>query len=236
MRSAAIVVGLALVACGCGTDGGGERPDVGSLAATVTAQTAGKSAHVAFALTTGATQVTGEGGYRLGPDVAADFSIAGPDGPTRFIMLDKTIYLQRAENAWLRFPSSRPEVSQLANSMIGQADVGRQIEKLRAAGTVTAVADESLEGRPATRYAIEADVAKLIDAEPDAVLKASLKALRDQGTTKIPYTLWIDRANLPVRITVDGPASATTTYTRWGEPVDVLAPPADQITDAPPRT
>ena len=71
MRSAVIVVGLALVASGCGAGGGdtGDRRDVGTLAATVTAKTAGKSAHVAFALTNGASQVTGEGGYRLGPAV-----------------------------------------------------------------------------------------------------------------------------------------------------------------------
>jgi hypothetical protein len=233
MRSAAIVVALALVASGCGTSGG--RPDVGELAATVTAQTAGKSAHVAFALTNGASQVTGEGGYRVGPDLAADFSITAADGRTRFIMLDKTIYLQRPDKGWLRFPASRPDVSQLASSMIGQADIGQQISKLRAAGTITGTADESFEGQPTTRYTIDVDVAKLADSEPDAVLKASLKSLRDKGTTKLPYTLWVDRNNRPVRITVDGPASVTTTYTHWGEPIDVTAPPADQVTDAPVR-
>jgi hypothetical protein len=234
MRSAVVAFGLALVVAGCGTSGG-DRPDVGALAATVTAHTAGKSAHVAFALTSGASQVTGEGGYRVGPDLAADFNITAPDGPTRFIMLDKTIYLRRPNQPWLRFAASRPEVNQLATSMIGQADIGAQISKLHAAGTITGTADESLEGHPATRYTIDVDVAKLIDTEPDPVVKASLKSLRDKGTTRIPYTLWVDRDNLPIRITIDGPASVTTTYTHWGDPVVVVAPPADQVTEAPTR-
>ena len=119
--------------------------------------------------------------------------------------------------------------------MIGQADIGRQLEKLRTAGTITSTSEDSLEGRPATRYTIEVDVTRLADAEPDAVLKAGLKSLRDKGITKLPYTLWVDRENLPLRINVDGPASVTTTYTRWGEPVEVVAPPADQVTEAPTR-
>lgn len=221
---------------GCGS-GPGEQSTVDSLATAVTTQTAGKSAHVAFALTNGATQLTGEGGYRVGPDLAADFNISAPDGPTRFIMLDKTIYLlpPKASTAkpWLRFPASRPDVSQLANSMIGQADIGGQLAKLRSAGTVTSTADESLEGVATTRYSIAVDVARLADSEPDAVLKSSLKALRDKGITTIPYTLWLDRANLPLRISIDGPASVTTTYTHWGEPITVTAPPPDQTTDAP---
>jgi hypothetical protein len=224
MRSAAIVVCLGLMVAGCGSADGG-RSDLGSLAATVTAQTAGKkSAHVTFALASGATVVTGEGAYRVGPDLAADFDIKAPDGPTRFIMLDKTIYLRRGNDGWVRFAADRAEVSQLATAMIAQADIGKQIDKLRTAGTITATTDETIEARPATRYSIDVDVAKLIAAEPDRVLKAGLQSLRDKGITTIPYTLWIDRDNLPVRITVAGPASASTTYTHWGEPVQVSAP------------
>lgn len=234
MRTAVVAVCVGLVLTGCGSEEA--RPDVGTLAASVTAQTADKkSAHVTFALSSGATQITGEGGYRVGPDLAADFSIVAPDGETRFIMLDKTIYLRPPDKGWLRFPSSRADVSQLATSMIGQADIGRQLEKLRTAGTITSTSEDSLEGRPATRYTIEVDVTRLADAEPDAVLKAGLKSLRDKGITKLPYTLWVDRENLPLRINVDGPASVTTTYTRWGEPVEVVPPPADQVTEAPTR-
>ena len=224
MRSAVIVVCLGLLVAGCGSDSA-PRPDLGTLAATVSERTAGKkSAHVTFALASGPTVVTGEGGYRVSPDLAADFSVSAPDGPTRFIIVDKNIYLQRPDRAWQRFAADRPEVSQFANSMIAQADIGRQIDKLRTAGTITATAEEPVEGHPATRYTIEVDVAKLIATEPDAVLRAGLESLRSKGTTTIPYTLWVDRDGLPVRINIGGPASATTTYTNWGDPVSVTAP------------
>lgn len=223
MRSAAIVVCLGLLVAGCGSSS--DRSDLGALAASVTSQTAGKkSAHVTFALASGPTVVTGEGGYRIDPDLAADFSISAPDGPTRFIILSKTIYLQRPGQAWQRFAADRPEVSQLVAAMVTQADIGKQIDKLRTAGTLTATADETIEGHPATRYNIDVSVAKLIATEPDAVLKASLTTLRDKGITTIPYTLWIDRDNLPIRMTVAGPATATTTYTDWGTPLQVTAP------------
>src|SRR5207249_849161 len=105
---------------GCGSGGDQDaHPGVGTVASTVTERTAGKSAHVAFALTSGATQITGEGGYRLGPDLAADFNLTAADGPTRFILLDKTIYLRRPNQSWLRYAASRPEVNQLASSMVG---------------------------------------------------------------------------------------------------------------------
>jgi LppX_LprAFG lipoprotein len=223
MRSAAIVMCLGLLVVGCGSSS--DRSDLAALAASVTSQTAGKkSAHVTFALSSGPTVVTGEGGYRVDPDLAADFSISAPDGPTRFIMLDKSIYLQRPGQAWQRFAADRPEVSQLAAAMVTQADIGKQIDKLRTAGTLTATADETIEGRQATRYNIDVSVPKLIAAEPDPVLKASLTSLRDKGTSTIPYTLWVDHDNLPVRMTVAGPATATTTYTDWGTPIQVTAP------------
>jgi hypothetical protein len=230
-----VFVGAVFVVAGCGSSGDA-RPDVGALAARVTQQTAGKSAHVAFAMTSGAEQVTGEGGYRVGPDLAADFNITAAAGPTRFIMLDKTIYLQRPGQTWVRYAGNRPEVSQLAASMVGQTDIGAQIAKLRTAGTVTGTADETIEGRPATRYAIDVDVAKLAAAEPDPVLRAALNSLHDKGTSTLPYILWLDRDNLPVRTSITGPASVTATYTHWGEPLEVNPPPADQITDAPTRT
>ncbi len=93
MRRAAIVVCLGLLVAGCGA-ASDDRSDLGSLAAAVSERTAGKkSAHVTFALASGPTVVTGEGGYRVAPDLAADFTITAPDGLSRFIVLDKTVYL-----------------------------------------------------------------------------------------------------------------------------------------------
>ncbi|HEV2780966.1 MAG TPA: hypothetical protein VGX25_16400 [Actinophytocola sp.] len=242
MRRELAGLALVLIVTGCG--GGAESTsgtDIGALAADVTAQLAGRtSAHVTFEVTGGAT---GDGGYRTTPDLAADFTMTGPDGPSRFIMLDGIMYVrpprpEQPARPWLRFAAGRQDVAALAGAMIEQADIGRQLGRLRQAGTITATATETVDGQPVYRYKIDLDVARLAEAEADHVLKTGLRELRAQGVERIPYELWLDGTGLPVKITMDLPgqsAKLTIGYTRWGEPVDVTAPPADQVIDAPDR-
>jgi hypothetical protein len=240
-------VGLAVVVSGCGGSDEEAKPhnDVGALAAEITAQLSSrKSAQVSFEL----GGMTGQGGYRTAPDLAADFSMTDASGSSRFIVLDKAIYLQlpdkgRAElgvdKPWVRFASGRQGVSALAELMTQQADVGRQIAKMKSAGTIKSATSEDLDGRRTTHYSIDVDVNRLAESEQDPVLKASLQEIREMGTTTIPYQLWLDESNLPVRTIMDVPGDpsgkVTMRYARWGDPVDVAAPPADQVADAPER-
>jgi hypothetical protein len=181
------LLGLLLVLSGCSGTGAPETPDVGALAASVTAQTASrKSAHVTFQ-TAGGT--TGQGDYRVSPDLAADFSMSSALGPTRFILLDKVIYLRLPQSEgstrpWIRFARFAAGTDGLVDAMIEQADIGRQLEKIRTAGTVT----EHLDGLPTTRYTIDVDLARLIDAERDTVVQGSLRELAKRGVTSIPYS------------------------------------------------
>src|SRR5256885_4720774 len=95
-------IGVLLVLTACGTDHAAAPPDVASLAATVTAQTSSRgTAHVAFQMDGG---TSGEGVYRTSPTLAADFTTTGPDGQSRFILLDKTIYLRPPARDWMRLP------------------------------------------------------------------------------------------------------------------------------------
>jgi hypothetical protein len=215
------IVGLALVLSACGGVEGGTGPGVDTLAATVTAQTARKNtAHVVFDLDKG---TTGEGVYRTSPGFAADFTVTMPDGPTRLIVLDKAIYLQRQAKPWVRYPAGSTE---LAESMTAQADIGRQLARIQAAGTIADTASEYLDGRRTTRYSIDVDVAKLADVERDSVVQSGLRELRKQGVTRIPYRLWLDEENLPVKIVMALPGQTSTVrYTKWGEPIEVVAPP-----------
>jgi len=101
---------------------------------------------------------------------------------------------------------------------------------MRTAGTITQTSTETLDGVRSTRYAIDVDLAKLIEAEPDAVVKGSLQALGKQGVTRISYQLWLDGQNLPAKVTTSFAGKVNSIrYSRWGEPVEVSAPPADQL-------
>jgi hypothetical protein len=217
------VVGLALVVCACGGDA---RPDLGALAEQVGTRTAGKGAHVTFELAGG---TRGEGDYRVAPDLAAEFHLTGISGPTQFVLLDKVIYLRSDPNAgWHRYAAGTVK---LADSLVEQANLGRQLDRMRSAGTITATTAETVDGVRTTRYAIDVDLAKLIEAEPDEVLKGTLRALAQQGVTRMPYQLWLDGQNLPVKITTSLAGKVNTVhYSRWGEPVRVSAPPPDQVT------
>jgi hypothetical protein len=219
MRKA--LVGLALVLSGCGVGGGARQPSVDTLASTVTAQTARKnSAHVAFELDKG---TTGEGVYRTSPRFAADFIVTMQGGPTHLIVLDKEIYLQQQAKPWVRSTGS----ADLAESMTAQADIGRQLARMQAAGTITATVSEYVDGRRTTRYSIDVDIAKLAEVERDSVVQAGLRDLRRQGVARIPYQLWLDEENLPVKVVVTVPGQISTVrYTKWGEPIDVKAPPS----------
>jgi hypothetical protein len=214
------MIGLVLVLSACGGNGGTES-GVDTLAATVTAQTAHKNtAHVAFDLDKG---TRGEGVYRTSPQFAADFTMTMPDGPTHLIVLDKAIYLQRQAKPWARYSAGSAE---LAESMTAQADIGRQLARMQAAGTITGTASEYIDGRRTTRYSIDVDVAKLAGVERDSVVQGGLRELRKQGVTRIPYQLWLDDENLPVKVVVTLPGQTSTVrYTKWGEPIEVTAPP-----------
>lgn len=254
-----LVLVLVLGACGGEKDdnpggGGAILADVNALAAAVSTQTANKnSAHITFELTGGAESVKGEGSYRLVPDLAGDFAMRVDEGPNRFIVLDKTIYMQLPEKdrkqmgvdkPWVRFVQGGADIGSkvftyVADSMIDQADITKQIEKMKAAGAITKTAKEELDGQQTTHYTIEVEVAKLIEIEQDMLVKAGLEELKRKGVTKIPYELWLSADNLPLKIVIDtaGPGGAsgkvTMRWDRWGEPVDIKAPPADQVADPP---
>lgn len=232
MRRALVGLSLGLVALvsGCGEDA---PPDAAALADTVAAKAASKqSTHVRFELG-GIT--TGEGSYRIAPDLAADVSMSAPDGQSRYIVLDKAIYLrqQGGEKPWVRFAAGSGSV---VESMAVQANISVQLARMKAAGTITDTAKEDIDGRATTRYSIDLDVDRLTAYEPAEGLKASLRELRKQGITRIPYRLWLDEEKLPVKVVIEiAGQSSIVRYGKWGEPIAITAPPADQVVDAPKR-
>jgi hypothetical protein len=93
--------------------------------------------------------------------------------------------------------------------MIEQADIGRQLEKIRTVGTVT----EHLDGRPTTRYTIDVGLARLIDAERDTVVQGSLRELANAASpasrTSCGWTARTCRCGSP-STSPAGPAPLTT--------------------------
>lgn len=94
------------------------------------------------------------------------------------------------------------------------------------AGIVSA-GQTRLDTLPVNHYWLEFDAAKAPELFPEL---AGVPA-------KLPAELWLDAAQRPARFAVEVPGPATglkgtTTYHGWGEPLDIQAPPADQVVDA----
>ena len=61
------------------------------------------------------------------------------------------------------------------------------------------------------------------------------KAMNGAGLKQIPWTLWLDDRGLPHKYTTalhdkrGEQVRITVTYSKWGVPVDIKPPPADQV-------
>jgi len=125
--------------------------------------------------------------------------------------------------------------------VVAQNDPARTIDQIRRAGTLVKSEHTQLAGRSATHYWIDVELAKL-DAELPAGVDADVvKQLRGK-VSKLDLELWLDDGALPDQVLIDlspmlaaagAPAGSgakiTTDYSAWGAPVDVEAPPPDQV-------
>ena len=143
--------------------------------------------------------------------------------------------------AWIKI-----DVDELAEYLpqmggAGQANPGDQgLQALEGlSGDVERVGDDTVAGRHAVHYRAEIDDAKVADALPDPSSKAA-SALRKIGT--VPADVWIDDHDRVVKLRFamsggalggsgSGTVEMTLEVTAFGVPVDVQAPPADQVLD-----
>jgi hypothetical protein len=126
-----------------------------------------------------------------------------------------------------------------------EADPTKALDMLRKAGSPVYVGSETLNGVSTSHYRSVVDVRRLIAAEPDADIRASLrKAMELSGTTSFPVDAWIDDQGYLRRMhwTETGTAPdgrntpVTTEYTEelsgFGSGATVSLPPAAGVVDA----
>jgi hypothetical protein len=174
-------------------------------------------------------------------------------GKVKIVLVSGTIYLALPPSiAGVLNTSGKPWVKvdltgvdpqfqslgQTAN-LAGQADPTQLIQQISAAGTITNVSHETVNGVATTHYSISVDVSKLLrSANANAQEQQELAQL---GITTLPFDIWVNGDNLPIRIVTKIPFPATTSmspgqpvsitvnYSDWGRPVTITAPPADQV-------
>ena len=158
------------------------------------------------------------------PQVSMEMTIPGIATPVQSVVIDGNQYMNMGEmsgNMWIKMDTATDP------SLAASADPVQQLRAFRSAVTdVTEVGKEDVNGVDTTHYTVTVDTTKMTT---DATSTAGLPPT-------MTYEIWLDgegrTAKMVIDLTSAGVAGSTTmTFSKFGEPVTIVAPPADQITD-----
>jgi hypothetical protein len=232
---------------------------VADLGAIVQHNTGTKNAaHITMAMNVsgmGAVNATGDVKFG-GGQIAEHMTMTLPGmGDMEMVMIGTTSYIKipssmagmpgvNTGKPWTKFDmnsmgagtNSFGSTANLAN----QADPTQLISTITQAGTITNVTHDTVDGASTTHYAITVDVQKMIANLGGSNSAAQKQAMSQWGIKTMPFDIWVNSDNLPVKITTDiamggmtgsasSQANVTVNYTNWGESVTIAAPPADQV-------
>ncbi|WP_328296121.1 hypothetical protein OG218_26075 [Kineococcus sp. NBC_00420] len=255
--SGAAVLALGLGACGGGDDSASKPTTATSSPATeLTAMQVVKASSVQskeagsgkFSFTMDGTasgqalNFSGDGAFDIAKNAfEMTMSLPAEAGGSKltFRMVDGVAYLSgaplTAEGQWMKMPLDQLGATGLDTSSM---DPAKSLEQLQGvADGVKEVAQISVRGVQAKGYAGTIDATKALELAPaEQQTDEAKKAAAQLGS--IPFTLYVDDQNRPVRmteqITVEGSTlNVSMDYYDWGSSVDVAAPDPASVTEAP---
>jgi hypothetical protein len=247
---------------GSSSDGGGVLKVFGNaldLAGAVNNNNKAKSAKITMQGTTAGQTLTGDGAFSVdGSNAAVKMTMnIGAMGQIEMVIVDKAFYMKMpaslagqgglsADKPWIKISANGTDalsksLGPMLEKMGDNFDISKQMAQLKDAGEITKSAKETLDGAETTHYWIKIDMLKAIAAtQTDPQLKqAAEDAAKKAGSTTADMQMWVSADNLPLQIKMTMPAAAgqnvdmTVKYSDWGKPVDIKAPPADQVGELP---
>lgn len=168
------------------------------------------------------------------------------------IMIDRKIYMKMP--AGMGGDASKPWMAMSMDDLgaggaqFGQSmefsDPAKTLEMIQQNGKILNTSQTTIDGQPATTYEVELDVAKLMEKMGQS-MPGGIKI------DAIPMKVSLNSDNLPVQIEMDmgalmkqaaeqsgqsmppgmDDAKMVAKYTNWGEPVNIQAPPSDQVNE-----
>lgn len=125
---------------------------------------------------------------------------------------------------------SNPLAAQMS-SILAQSNTVNQMKNASAAvKDFTVAGAEKVDGADTTHYALTLDTKKLLAAQ------GAQAAQTAQIGDTITYDMYVDSKDLIRRAVMNvGTAKTTIEYSKWGEPVTIEAPAADQLIEMPAR-
>lgn len=141
---------------------------------------------------------------------------------TEMIMVDGAVYMQMGqEDQYIKMDTSA------AGADIGRMDPGANLSNFSAGiSELTLVGEEKVGGETTHHYLAVIDTSKLTQDNPVAGADAK----------KLDYHVWLGTDNLVRKFSLDagdGLGAMEMTFSDWGKPVDVKAPPKDKVTEMP---
>lgn len=140
------------------------------------------------------------------------------------------------------------------SKMMEQNDPTKALEMLKDSGDITSTQESEVNGVPATKYTIDVDVEKLMSQYGNGM--DQMLDTQNMQLNTLPVEVWISDEQLPLRFTMKmgelmnkamessgqpmpegmnfDNAHVTMTYSDWGEPVTIEAPPASEVTSGGP--
>lgn len=227
----ALAAALTLSACGTtATPGSSDssasatatpsKPETAQELLTRLETAAGQAESVAMKMT--GDTLRGSGEARLGSDPAASFVFDTGDSNTLLVLVDEVLYSKDGADSSARWTATPAEEVGLVDSFTPKG----MFSAMRAgAKSVTNKGPEDLQGTPTTKYELSVDT---------AAAEAGAGATPSPGSAEAIFTIWVDKDDLLRRISVPAEGSTVVVdYSGWGDPVEVVAPPADQVDQSP---
>lgn len=227
--------------------------DVSDLAVALKAQSLTKnSTHVTLTGSAGQQNMTGSGDFRRdAAGLALNMTMTTSQGEMAVTILDNAFYIKMPPSnqvqpgkPWLKITANGTDplskaLAPVIKSAQQNTDFTSAIDQINTAGVLTKSAPDKLDGADVTHYWITIDMVKLAQAQTDPTLKDAMQKAVDGGAKTTNEQLWVSKDNLPVKAitevpTVNGATAAfTVTYSDWGKPVTITAPPASEIAQMP---
>ncbi|MFD3759400.1 LppX_LprAFG lipoprotein [Streptomyces sp. NPDC058622] len=210
--------------------------EITSLRYTMSGSTAGRA-------------ISGEASMRLKPAVAMSMTVASPETPGKDVgirLLDGVLYLG-SEGKWMKFdlramaPDQAERLDALGAGQQGE-NPGDKAGDLSAAKDLKTVGEETIDGQKTTHLTgtVSLDQLKGQSAATTTEAKArqdrNLKMLEAQGIKELTMDIWIDESDQTRQFRTrgqgtSGPMDVTVKFLDVNKPVEITAPPADQVVD-----
>ncbi len=195
--------------------------------------------------------LTGGGSMRLGDPIEADITLempldaSGQPQQLRVVIVDDSVYMQIPGlsdlvpgKSWFAATADGTDpFSQAMAPVLDQlsTSLDPSLQMYAHGAQVTESGTETVDGTQTTKYTGTVDLAAAL-ADASGSMASSIQDLIDSGSNALDFSMWVDDESLlrkfEVVVNVLGQSAATTvTYSKWGEPVDIAAPPADQVAD-----